>query len=136
MNFVMVKENLIYPELSYQIMGAIFKVFNKLGYGYQEKYYQRGIALEFGEQAISHEREKEINLQYLNKSIGKYRLDFIIDNKIILEIKVMPYFNSLNSTQLRQVLGYLTATECKLAILIFITQKGVIYRRIINPNLK
>lgn len=132
----MTEGGIIYPELSYQIVGTTFKVFNKLGYGYQEKYYQRAIALEFDAQKILHEREKEIRLRYLDQPIGKYFLDFIIENKIIVEIKVVPYFRPISKTHLRQVLGYLVSTNCKLAILIFITQKGIIPYRIVNPNLK
>lgn len=132
----MIEGGIIYPELSYQIVGVAFKVFNNLGYGYQEKYYQRGIALEFDAQKIPYEREKEIKLKYLNQSIGKYFLDFIVKNKIVVEIKVIPYFRPISKTHLRQVLGYLASTNCKLAILIFITQRGVIPYRIVNPNLK
>ena len=75
---------LIYPELSFKLMGALFKVQNKLGSSYQEKYYQRAIATELKEQNIPFIREKEIILGYGNEGIGKYRLDFVIDNKIAL----------------------------------------------------
>jgi GxxExxY protein len=50
---------LVYPELSYKIIGIAFKVFNKLGYGYQEKYFQRAMALDFDKEGIKYEREKK-----------------------------------------------------------------------------
>jgi len=51
-------KNLIYPELSYKIIGIAFKVFNDLGYGHQEKYFQRAMTLEFNKEKIKYEREK------------------------------------------------------------------------------
>jgi len=63
---------LVYPDLSYKIIGVAFKVFNTLGYGHQEKYFQRAMALEFDKQGIKYEREKEIVLNYNNQCIGKF----------------------------------------------------------------
>ncbi len=125
--------SIVYPELSYKIIGIIFKVCNQLGYGYQEKHYQRALASEFGEQRIKYEREKEIEIRYNDELIGKYYLDFIVENKIILELKVVPEFQKRN---LRQTLEYLNTTGLKLAILINFTPNGAQYRRVINPNIK
>jgi len=52
-------EKLVHKDLSYKIIGLIFKVFNKLGYGYQEKYYQRALALELDREKIDYIQEKE-----------------------------------------------------------------------------
>lgn len=127
----MVKD-LVYPELSYKIIGASFKIFNELGYGHQEKYFQRAMAMEFDKQGIKDEREKEIKLNYNNQCIGKYFLDFIVENKIIVELKVVPKFKH---THLKRTLEYLDTAKMKLAILIYFTRDGVKYRRIINPKI-
>ena len=63
---------LIYPELSYKIMGILFKVHNKLGSTYQEKYYQRAIETEFKKENINYEREKMVKIIYNQNTIGKY----------------------------------------------------------------
>jgi GxxExxY protein len=84
--------DLIYPELSYKIMGTLFKVHNKLGPKFQEKYYQRAIEIELKKQKIPFAREKVIKLEYENEKIGKYFIDFVIDGKIALEIKAADYF--------------------------------------------
>lgn len=126
------KRELVYPDLSYKIIGIAFKVFNNLGYGHQEKYFQRAIALEFDKAGIKYEKEKEIKLNYNNQCIGKYFLDFLIENKIILELKVVPKFKHIH---LKRTLEYLDATKTKLAILIYFTRDGVKYRRIINPKI-
>jgi len=66
-------KQIIYSELSYKVMGALFNVHNKLGSSYQEKYYQRAIETELKIQKIPFLKEKEITIGYGNQGIGKYR---------------------------------------------------------------
>jgi GxxExxY protein len=120
---------IIYPELSYEIIGAAFKVFNNLEYGHNEKYYQRALEEEFKIKKINFEKEKEVDLLYLDKKIGKYRLDFILENKIVVELKVLSDFRQRH---IKQVMGYLKETKLKLAIIIYFTKAGVKYRRVVN----
>jgi len=127
------KKGLIYPELSYKLIGIAFKVYNSLGFGLKEKYYQRAFEKELGGMSISYAREKVVDLNYNGEKIGKYFLDFVIEEKIILELKVAP---RLRQIHIKQVLEYLKVLNKKLAILIFFTDQGVRYRRIINPNYK
>jgi GxxExxY protein len=87
------KSELIYGDLSYKLMGILFKVHRKLGSSYQEKYYQRAITLALDEAKIPYEREVMINLSINNQNIGKYYLDFVINKKIALEIKAVPRIN-------------------------------------------
>lgn len=124
---------IIYPELSYQLIGLAFRVSNQLGYGYQEKYYQRAYACELEKEKIKYIREFEVEINYGGQNIGKYKLDFIVENKIIVEFKVASEFRY---RYVRQVLDYLNQTNKKLAILIYFTKSGIRYKRIINPNLK
>lgn len=126
------ESKLIYPELSYRIVGIVFRVYNQLGGGYQEKYFSRALAVAFEESGLKFEREKEIKLWYGGKLIGKHFLDFIIEDKIILELKIGPETKHIH---LRQTLGYLNSTKLKLALLICFTLDGVRCKRIINPNL-
>lgn len=123
---------LIYPELSYLIMGIIFKVYNELGGGYQEKYYQRAISLELKRKTIKYKEQASVELKFAGEKIGKYFIDFIIDNKIVLELKVG---HSFYSRDIKQVLVYLKTYKLKLGILILFTRKGVQYERIINNEL-
>jgi len=125
------EEKLVYPELSYKIIGVAYKIYNILGSGHKEAYYQRAFKNELTNKGIYFEREKEIRLIYENNCIGKYILDFIVDDKIVIEFKV---FNEINNTHLKQVLQYLNVVEKKLAILIYFSKRGVIYKRIVNPK--
>lgn len=122
-------QKVIYPDLSYKIVGVAFDIFNDVGYGMSEKFYQRVFAKELECKGISFDKEKLIKLNYRDKEIGRYFLDFVIDNKVIVELKVRP---RLGYIHIKQVMDYLKTTGCKLAILIYFTRDGVKYRRIVN----
>ncbi|EKE14379.1 MAG: hypothetical protein ACD_12C00541G0001 [uncultured bacterium] len=122
---------LFYPDLSYQLVGILFRIYNELGGGYQEKLYQRAIRLELMKQKIKFREQEKIALKFDGSAIGKYYIDFVIDNKIVLEIKVTPHFYKRD---IKQVIGYLNSTGLKLGILAAFTKDGVKFKRIINAN--
>lgn len=125
------RKKIIYPDLSYKIIGIAFKVFNSLGFGLSEKHYQEAFARELQIKKISYEKEKLIKSEYNNQNIGRYFLDFVIDSKIVLELKVRPRFGYVH---IKQTIGYLKSGDYKLAILIYFTHDGVKYRRILNSS--
>ena len=132
----MVKANntnnkVIYKELSYKIVGILFEVYNDLGYGYQEKYYQRAIVKYLIAAKIKFRQQAPYSIRAKGEVIGRYYLDFLIDNKIILEIKKGNYFSKRN---IEQVKGYLKATNMKLSILANFTSSGVKFFRVLNPD--
>lgn len=120
---------IIHKELSYKIIGIAFEIYNHLGYGYRETYYHRAITIELQKHNIAFEHEKEILLYYKGDKIGKTFLDFIIEGKIVLEIKVA---NTMKQKDVAQVLEYLRSSGIQLGIVIWITKQGVYYRRLIN----
>ncbi len=125
-------DKVIYPELSYKIVGVLFKVHNELGNRYQEKYYQRAIEIEFNKQGLKYKKEISVNLNYENENIGRYFLDFLIENKIILEIKAK---DRLELEDYRQVSRYLKATDLKLGLLVNFRNKSLSCKRILNPRI-
>lgn len=125
------KIDLIYKELSYEIVGILFEVYNEIGYGYQEKYYQRAAEIILVRKGIKFKKQVPYNLSFKGKIIGRYFLDFLIDGKIIVEIKKG---NKYSKQNLNQVKGYLKATGLKLAILANFTQNGVKFLRVVNIN--
>jgi len=124
---------LIYPELSYTIVGILFKVHSKLGGKYQEKYYQRAVEIALKEVGLSFEKEIAVDLSFEGKKIGKYFLDFLIDDKIVLELKATPRFNRQD---FRQVSAYLKAKNLKLGILANFRGDKLQYKRILNSGVK
>lgn len=120
---------LIYKDLSYEIMGCAFTVFKELGFGYREKYYQRALAEELRKAKIKFEKELAVKLFYDGKVIGKYIIDFLIEDKIILEIKIAKEFYTKD---IKQILSYLKAKKLRLGILIIVTKDGMKFKRIAN----
>ena len=133
MNELANKKKLIYPELSYKLVGVLFKVHSKLGPKYQEKYYQRAIEIELKNQKIPFEREKMVKLEYEEEGIGKYFIDFVVDDKIALEVKAADYFKRDFTFQ---VLGYLNSANLKLGIIVNFNSDRLRYKRIVNPKVK
>ncbi len=124
---------LIYPELSYKIVGILFKVHSKLGGKYQEKYYQRAVALALKEEGLSYEKEIVVDLTFNGEKIGKYFLDFLIEDKVVLELKATPRFNR---EDFRQVAAYLKAKKLKLGILANFRGEQLTYKRILNSKVR
>ena len=125
----MADEKVIYPELSYKLVGIAFKIFNDVGFGMPEKYYQLVFAKELKSEKLVYEKEKLVNIKYKEDNIGRFFLDFLVDNKIVVELKVRPRFGYVH---IRQVLDYLKVSNNKLAILIYFTRDGVKYKRVLN----
>lgn len=120
---------IIYRDLSFQIMNAIFEVHNTLGPGFIESIYEEALAHELTLRQIPFERQKEIVVHYKEKLVGTHRLDFVIADKIILELKAI---SALTDAFKQQTLSYLKATGLKLGILINFGTTKVEYTRIVN----
>lgn len=125
------ENKVVHKELSYIVIGAIFEVYNELGYGFKERYYEDAIAKEFERRNIKYKRQFASDLKYKGEIIGKYRFDFLVEEKIIIELKTGDFYSKQNMTQAVQ---YLKAANLELAILVNITQHGVKYRRVLNIN--
>jgi GxxExxY protein len=122
-------EKIIYKDLSYQVVGAAFEVFIELGWGLPEKDYQRALAEELRRRSLPFREQVYFPIKYKSTLISKYFADFVVDEKILLELKVVP---KLGYAQAHQVLGYLKSSGLKLGILVYFTRDGVKYRRILN----
>lgn len=121
--------DLIYPELSYKIIGIMFEVYNELGPGYQEKHYQKAIAGAFGKHKIFFKEQVLVQLKFQDVKIGNYFLDFVVEDKIVLEIKQGERFLKTNISQLN---SYLKTTNLNLGILVNFANHGLQYKRIVN----
>jgi GxxExxY protein len=122
-------EDFIYKELSYKIMEAVFEVHNILGPGYPEDKYEKALCHEFRDRKINYEQQKLAKLAYKDEDLGDFRLDLVVDGKIILELKAVAELNEVFEAQLY---SYLKATGLKLGILVNFGKKQVEYKRIVN----
>ena len=123
------REDLIYPELSYTLIGILFEVYNSLGPGHKEKYYQKAIATALHEASLLFEEQLHAPIIFKDSNVGNYFLDFLIENKIVLEIKSGEKFLKQN---ISQVYSYLQTKDLKLGILANFTKEGLKFRRILN----
>lgn len=129
MNSKLKRRDLIEPDLSYKIVGVCFMVSNELGPGLHEKYYQRAVSVALRGKGIGFKEQQPIPIKFLNNNVGKYFIDFVIDNKIVLELKTG---NRINRKHAQQILAYLKTTGLKLGILVYFGKDGVFFKRIIN----
>lgn len=105
----------LFKEESYKIIGCCLEVYNELGPGFLEVIYKDALEIEFQLNEIPYSREKIFDIKYKNKLLPRrYQADFVVYDKIILEVK---HFRTLSSDNLAQTLNYLKVTGCKLGIL-------------------
>ena len=126
------KKELLYEDLTYKIRGAIFKVYNALGFGHKESAYQKALELELIKEGITIESQKNIALLYDGEKVGFYKPDIVVEEKIIIELKSSDFLTKNDKTQ---VLHYLRGSDYKLALLINFGSPKLQIERIINtPN--
>ncbi len=106
---------ILHKELSYAVVGAAMEVHRELGPGFLEAVYQTALAYELTQRSIPFEEQKSLPVYYKDQLIGEYKADFVVDGKIILELKAI---SALNSAHQIQALHYLAATRLPLAILV------------------
>jgi GxxExxY protein len=123
------RKDLLFPDLSYKVVGCAFDVYNSLGGGHHEKYYQRALAEALNEDKLKFLEQVNYPLKYRNKIIGRNFLDFLVENKIVVEIKKDNRFSRSN---INQVMEYLKLSNLKLAILINFGSNGVTFKRVVN----
>ena len=121
-------KDLLYEDLTYKIQGCFYKVYNTLGFGHKETVYQKALAKEFQRQGISFEAEKALSIFYLGEKVGVYRPDFVVEKKVIVEVKSMKF---LPTEAEEQLIHYLKGTGFKLGFLVnFGAKRLEIKRRI------
>lgn len=119
---------IIFPDLSFEIMGAIFEVHKRLGPGFLESVYQKALIEELGARKIRIETQKPIDIIYKDKKVGVHRLDMVVEDKVVLELKTVERFCVHHTAQLT---SYLQASGYKLGILVNFSRGKVEYRRVL-----
>lgn len=125
-------EKLIHAELSYSIIGCAYDVFNQLGGGHTESVYQKALKESFLRKQLHIKEQIFYKVKYDEKTVGKNFFDFLVDEKIIVEIKAASKFSKANYDQ---VLNYLHVSKTELALLINFTSKQVEVKRVVNFDL-
>ena len=123
----------MHQDLTYKIIGAAMEVHNTLGNGFQEVIYQRALKVEFETQGLGFVRKEEQTVYYKEVEIGTRRADFIVENKIIVELKAVI---NLESVHLAQIKNYLVAYDFDIGLLLNFGAESLQYHRIYHPRLR
>ena len=123
-------QELLFKELSYKIVGLAFKIDNQIGYGQTEKVYADALEKLLIQEQLPYQRELYAPIKIDGQLVAKRYYDFLIDDKIIIEIKVGNYAYKEVCSQLFQ---YLKSNSYKLGLIIRFNRAGVSVKRI--PNL-
>lgn len=121
-------EKILYEDLSYKVRGCLFEVYNELGPGHKEQIYQEALKISFKEKGLNFIEKKRLKIKFKDKEIGIYEPDFIIEDKIIVEIKSVLAMPKVFEKQLYY---YLKGSTYKVGYLVnFGSEKIDIKRRI------
>jgi GxxExxY protein len=123
---------MIHEDITKKIIGCAMKVHSALGNGFQEVIYQRALAIEMNSQGLSFEREKEMGVFYCGEYIGTRRVDFFVENEIMVELKALV---ALEDVHLAQAMNYLEAYKMEIGLLINFGAKSLQFKRIHNNPL-
>jgi len=118
-------------ELTYTVIGCAMKVHNTLGLGFQEVIYQRCLAIELKKAGIAFAREQEQKIYYEGIEVGLRRADFVIENKLIVEIKAM---TQLEKVHIAQAKNYVVAYGFPKGLLINFGGESLEYKLLFNSR--
>lgn len=118
-------------EMTYKINGCAMKVHNTLGNGFQEVIYQRCLAIELQKAELNFGREIEQTIYYEGINVGTRRADFVVEEKIIVEIKAVI---NLEDVHLAQAKNYVVAYDFSVGLLINFGATSLQFKKVFNPK--
>ena len=122
----MINQQYKHSDLTAKIIGAAMEVHKTLGNGFQEVIYQRALAIELEELGLSFSREHEMAVEYKGIEIGTRRVDFFVEDKVMVEIKAVI---KLEEVHLAQAINYLEAYKLEVGLLINFGAKSLEFKR-------
>jgi GxxExxY protein len=124
-------ENLKYADITQKIIGASFEVHKFLGNGFQEVIYQRALAYEMGQAGLNFAREIKQDIYYkdLPHPIGTRRADFVVEEKVLVELKAVI---QLEDVHFAQALNYLKVYKLEVGLLINFGSKSLTFKRLVR----
>ena len=120
-------------KLTHKIIGCAMQVHSVLRNGFQEVIYQRALGIEFRHHNITYVRENDKRIFYKDMAIGTRRVDFFVENKIVVEIKAIA---ALDNVQIAQALNYLEAFNVEVGLLLNFGAKSLEVKRLLNKKFK
>jgi GxxExxY protein len=118
-----------FEELSNQLIGAAIQVHKELGPGFLESIYEQALKVELSESGLRFDSQKEIKVQYSGVEVGVHRLDLVVEEEIIVELKAVKELADIHFAQLR---SYLKATGIKVGLLLNFSKPTLEVKRVVN----
>jgi GxxExxY protein len=118
-----------FEEVSSQVLGAAVDVHRALGPGFLEKTYAQALRVALERRGVPYHAEREVPLTFGGTDIGSYRLDLVVDETIVVELKAVPRLEPLHFAQLR---AYLKASGLKVGLLLNFNARVLAARRVVN----
>jgi GxxExxY protein len=122
-----------YEDITRRLLAAAFKVHGALGNGFQEVIYQRALEIEFPFHELGFKREMEMPIFYREQQIGTRRVDFFVEELIMVELKATI---KLEDVHIAQAMNYLEAYNMEIGMLINFGSKSMEYHRLTNKKYK
>ncbi len=120
-------------EITGKVIGAFFKVYNTLGYGFNEKVYENALAIELRKAGLKTVKQQEIVVYYDGEGVGDYRADIIVNDVVIVELKAA---RELAEEHEAQLLNYLKATTIEVGLLLNFGVKAEHKRKVYDNERK
>ena len=127
----MSENDLLYSDLTKNIIGAAMEVHRILGCGFLESVYEESLAIEFNLRKIPYERQKSFDVLYKGKKIKQFICDFVVYDKIIVELKAIKEITNIEHAQ---IINYLKVTNLKLGLFLNFGSSSLEIRRVVHSN--
>lgn len=121
-----------YKELTEKIIGCAMRIHSTLGNGFQEVIYQRCLAIEMEQAGLGFARELEMTIYYKGIDVGTRRVDFLVEDCIMVELKALI---NLEDVHLAQAMNYVEAYKSEVGLLINFGSKSLQFKRVHNNNI-
>lgn len=120
---------MMYEELTQVIIGSCYEVANNLGYGLMEKDYQKALIQELENKELKCESQKPFEMTYKGAFLNIKRIDILVENTIVVELKVGEF---ISKAYVNQVISYLKATNLQVGLLVCFSKDKVLIKRVVN----
>ncbi len=120
-----------HDALTYKIIGLAMAVHNELGPGFPEEFYQKAMSIAMTTDDMEHDHEFQIEVVFRGQQVGLFRLDFVVERKVVLELKAL---EALNAVHEQQVISYLAASGLEVGLLINFGALSLQHKRIFPPK--
>lgn len=124
-------QDLKYNEVTQKIIGCAMKVHSKMKNGYVETVYHKCLAIELKKAGLKFQQEVDVPIYYDETIVGRRRVDFIVENNVIVELKAI---TTLDNTHLAQAINYLEAHNLQVGLLINFGLKSLQFKRLVNDQ--